>query len=37
VTSNIVLRGEVLTHRFGNVGSMTSTINTARAGAALKF
>jgi outer membrane immunogenic protein len=37
LTSNIVLRGEVLTHRFGNVGSMTSTINTARLGAAVKF
>jgi outer membrane immunogenic protein len=37
VSQNIVLRGEVLTHRFGNVGDMTSNINTARVGAAVKF
>jgi outer membrane immunogenic protein len=37
ITSNIVARAEVLTHRFGNVGSMTASINTARVGAAVKF
>jgi outer membrane immunogenic protein len=37
VTSNIILRGEVQHVRFGNVGDTNSTINTARAGAAVKF
>ncbi len=37
VTSSIILRGEVQHVRFGNVGDTNSTINTARAGAALKF
>jgi outer membrane immunogenic protein len=37
LTQNIVLRGEVMHVRFGNAGDTTASINTARAGAALKF
>jgi len=37
LTQNIILRGEVMHVRFGNAGDMTASINTARAGAALKF
>ena len=37
LTQNIFLRGELQHVRFGNAGDMTATINTARAGAALKF
>jgi outer membrane immunogenic protein len=37
LTQNIVLRGEVMHVRFGNAGDTTVAINTARAGAAVKF
>jgi outer membrane immunogenic protein len=37
LTQNIVLRGELLHVRFGNAGDTTASINTARAGAAVKF
>lgn len=37
LTQNIVLRGELMHVRFGNAGDMTASINTARAGAAVKF
>jgi outer membrane immunogenic protein len=37
LTQNIVLRGEVMHVRFGNAGDTTASINTARAGAAVKF
>lgn len=37
LTQNVFLRGELQHVRFGNAGDMTATINTARAGAALKF
>ena len=37
ITQNIVLRGELMHVRFGNAGDTTATVNTARAGAAVKF
>jgi opacity protein-like surface antigen len=37
LTQNIFLRAELQHVRFGNTGDMTASINTARAGAALKF
>jgi len=37
LTQNVILRGELQHVRFGNAGDMTATINSARAGAALKF
>ncbi len=37
LTQNVFLRAELQHVRFGNAGDMTASINTARAGAALKF
>ncbi len=37
LTQNVFLRAELQHVRFGNAGDMTATLNTARAGAALKF
>ena len=37
LTQNIFLRAELQHVRFGNTGDMTASINTARAGAGLKF
>jgi outer membrane immunogenic protein len=37
LTQNIVLRAEVMHVRFGNAGDTTAAVNTARAGAAVKF
>jgi opacity protein-like surface antigen len=37
ITSNIFLRAELLHYNFGNIGDQKAIINTARAGAAVKF
>jgi outer membrane immunogenic protein len=37
LTPNIVVRGELMHVRFGNAGDTSASINTARAGAAVKF
>ncbi len=37
VTQNLILRAEVMHVRFGNAGDTSASINTARAGAAIKF
>jgi outer membrane immunogenic protein len=37
VTQNLILRAEVMHVRFGNAGDTSTSINSARAGAAIKF
>ncbi len=37
LTQNVFLRAELQHVRFGNIGDMTASVNSARAGAALKF